>query len=586
MSRKKSRDRLTAKVTISSFIFFEHFDIQNVKLWRILLKAMELFYSKKYNVQFFCALFCVTSFFAIAREASAFQLPGTLSEVRHDVDVGGDFLKWSLGPNKTDPVQDVSEVSIFLRAAIENAETDFQEGIINEDYPKLTLAALEQAVVQDADAEGKSYVITKSHRDVPPPLSPWPAPAYATPLPADIRQTPLGKQGLSNNTGECYIDTALQMLRAELLPVAMIGTDGNTISFPAYPSLNKNISCLPYLQKFLLNKISTDEEARSLRMEVAQFIDWKMIVGRPWNPAENVSMGETGCSFEVGGYGGSVLRALLYTLYAPAAIEINQNSFSENTSSQTKQAYEYSAHLRQLFIPAVAAGEEVAMDQVIQEDLNTRGRQLMSPLPPVISCQLIPTASAVVPFPAADSQPYDFNQTVFNRFPSIATNLLNSIELLLPSTDHSSPKNYFLKPIAVSVRMYVPTVGHLFSFIYERGNWYEINNDQVFAIPGAWVEDMSLYISRYPTQVMISYETMEEPQNGIFIPPFEVNVLAAAPTDAEAKALHEQMKAIYQTNPKLVVGLVNYKFFWWAFYKHHPDLRADLDLLMHPSATN
>lgn len=549
---------------------------------------MKLFYSKKQDVQFLCTLFCAMAFFTMAREASAFQLPGTCSGVRHDVDVGCDFLKWSVGPKKTNPLQDLSEASIFLTAAIENAETDFQEGIINEDYPKLTLAALEQAVVKDADAEGKGYAITKSHRDLSPLLSPWPAPAYAGPLPADIRQTPLGKQGLSNNTGECYIDTALQMLRVELLPLAAIGADGNTISFPGYPALNKNITGLPYLQKFLLNHISTDEEARSLRMEIAQLVDWKMIVGRPWNPAENVSMGETGCSFEMGGNGGTVLRALLYTLYAPAAMEVNQIASPENRSPQTKQEYQYSAHLRQLFVPAVAAGEQVAMDQVIQEDLNSRGRELMGPLPPVISYELIPTSSSAIPFPAADSQPYDLKQTVFNRFPSIAPNIFHSVELSLPiQGDSSSSAILTLRPIGISVRMYVPTEGHLFSFIYERGNWYEINNDQVFPIPQEWEKDMSLYISRYPTRILISYATAEEASGGLpSLPAFENSVLAAAPTAAEAADLHEQMKAIYKTNPTLVAGLVNYKFYWWAFYKNHPDLRADLDLLMNPPAAN
>lgn len=534
-------------------------------------------------------LLCSISFFVMAREVFSFELPKTPSELRHDADKGADFLKWSLGPGKTDPSRDLSEASTFFKLAIGNAQTDFNEGIINEDYPALTLQALEQAAVQDADEEGKCYALTKSHRNDPPPLVNLNLLHSLTP--GAILQTPLGKRGLANTSGECAYDSALQLLRMELLPLATIAADGSAISFPDYSGLNQNSDYLPYLRKFLLNQITTDKEAHALRLEMAQFVDWRLL-DRPWDPMSNLSMGETGSIAGMSGQAESAaIRAWSYLLYLPSAMEESPDPLAK-ISPQTGEKYKYTAHLRQLTIPFL--GVDVAMpmnvEQIIDGDLQERGRKMMNPLPPVMAYDLEPsdTASNFPPnpnengetYPNYDPEPYDFSQIVTKSFSAISASILDPIEVTLPSLDASStPTTSTLTPNAIFWGMDAEPegvlCGHAFGIIQENGNWYEINNEAVFPIPEKWEKDIPLFLGRYPMNLQIIYTTSK----GSFYPPSSGRAIAA-PSLFNVLELHTKMLQLCSSRPKFVDYFCNYTFYWWAFYKEHPYLRAELDRAM------
>ncbi len=546
--------------------------------------SMKLFSRSLHRTLF--ALFFSTLFFIMVGEASSFEFPRTLSGVRHDVGSGYDFLKWSFGSNKTDLGKDLSEASTFFKLAIANAQTDFQEGVINEDYPKLTLAALEQAVIQDVDEEGKCYAMTKSLRNTPPPYDDLDTQLV---LPGAISQTPLGKRGLANTAGECAMDTSLQFLRMELLPLASVAADGGTVSFPGYSELNKNILHQPYLKKFLLNQITTDEGARALRLEMAQFIDWRLLK-RPWDAFSNLSMGETGC---VAGMSPQAenrgICAWLYLLYLPSAREV-ETAPSAKICPQTGEKYKYTSHLRQLAISFLGldVAIPVSIDQVIQEDLDQRGRKMSGSLPPVMAYDLEPSYSgfnfpsnptkAGLPFPDYEHERYDSSLIVGKLFSSISQNILDPVVLTLPSADNSSSAatRTTLTPSAITWSIIAQPKGgvggHAYGVIQEGGNWYEMNNQCVFPIPKNWEKDLSLFIARYPIQMSVSYTTSE----GSLPAPF-VGRGAAVPSLFQALALHAKMVALCAVAPDTIDFLLNYTFYWWAFYKEHPDLRKNLD---------
>ena len=531
---------------------------------------MKLFHLKIGVIALPLAALSSISFSAKAQEAlseKAFEVAAT---ARKDVNLAYNFGSWFVKSTPT-----LSGVPTFFTLAIENAITDEEQHIINEDYPSLTLDELKQAAIQDADAEGKTYAETKNLPNQTAPVNPVQTGTCLTP--GSIRQTPLGKRGVGGMSG-CYMHASLQLLRIELLSLGAISNENGAVLFPNYPALNKSIAYLPNLRKFLRNEIISLNDDAALCKEMASFIDWQMIE-RPWTSDTNAYLAETGNeSKETPGGDLSVcFRAWSYLLYAPPVMEVNQVS-SENSTSQNSQEYKYAAHLRELFVPKKKENE-ISMKQLIEQDLNQRGRELIGSLPPVISYELIPS---YYKNSQKGRESYDVDLLVTEGFSSVAGSLLDPVQLSVPSQNNSSATTVTLTPIAISPSIsHIQPGGHGYTFIKEGGNWYEMNNGTVFPVPKEWESEMVYYFSRYPTRMVVSYAASESPSIVAPDSSFTGSVIAA-PSDAEAAAIHTQ----FQARPVAMQNnLLNTKFYLWCFYKKHPDLFKELNLTQPLPAT-
>lgn len=494
------------------------------------------------------------------------QATSILGSLENDLTSVYRFGKWVANSTHQTAFKSAVEAGDFFVTASKQQLNDYKKGIIHEDYPgAFSFNEIKEAALADINSEIRCF------------KHPYISPAFDGPAPGSIVETPMGVRGLCNDAGECYIDAALQTLRVTLLPLAQFSADSDAVSFPTSPELNKNISYLPNFRKFLRNQIVDNAGTRALRREMAQFINWRMIE-RPWpivqnsTGGDNAYMGESGTGTDSGGEPAPLLRAWLYLLLAPASLEVGDSDVLEKNILQSNTTYHYAAHLRELRVPKLEQESNLElklknMKQVIEDDLAARGRKITS-LPPVVSFNLSPSELIF-----SKQLWFDYSICNFLTLLEASKDILDPFTLSIASENPArADATVTLKPVNISVGVEAllngdELVGHAFNFIQENGAWYEVNNMNVFPIPKEWEEDLKFYLSREVFNAIMSYAVA--PEITTPLPAFSPDTsFIAAPSAEESFALHRQFRAL-SVDQKWM--LLNFSFYWWAFYKHHPE---------------
>ena len=273
-----------------------------------------------------------------------------------------------------------------------------------------------------------------------------------------------GLTGLSNPTGNCGINSSLQLVRTALAGIRDHGSPEE------WTRLSSNVkSKMPYLFKFLQNQLSTEQDCRELHKETARALAEDFWYSRMSN------LGIARAELEQGHFYGSlptsVVSVLLHRLEVPPLC-------FEQIESAAKQTVCHRA-LQVFSLDNNTSLSSAPINNLIKRQLTRQGRKLDDPVPSTLC--IAPNKCAV----NAVLQP-----------------------ITLP---HKNGSLVTYEPKSIECTVYHEGTSHSLAFVKTQGVWHEVNDNGISPVSNYWEKDLEIYCSQNATTII--YEKKQAESN-------------------------------------------------------------------------
>ena len=262
-----------------------------------------------------------------------------------------------------------------------------------------------------------------------------------------------GLTGISNFTGQCGLNSAVQLLRKASQIILEQGTPEEQERLCATIDAK-----MPHFGRFLRQEFKTEEDCRALHQEVGKQLPPAFVANRF-----------------------SDLRSMVQRRGVSLDCPIR------GVSSET-------------FLPCLLKHLTMRPDALVMLTFENYQKSPFSTLQHCLDSSLLQQGgSLVAPLPSA--------LVVVLRSFSSATEVVKTITL--PDKD-GAPIAY--QPKAISCR--VPQEGskssHAFALIKEKESWYEVNDARIFHIPHAWEDEMKRYCSKHVSVILYEKKNADD----------------------------------------------------------------------------
>lgn len=262
--------------------------------------------------------------------------------------------------------------------------------------------------------------------------------------------------GLSNPTGNCAINSSLQLVKTALRGIR------NTLE---WGRVSENLEKkMPYLLKFLQNELSTEHDCQELHKETARALAedfWYSSFSYRGIAAEQLEKGHF-----YGAVSKSVVAVLLHRLELPPVC-----------FQQPENGIEQTSRLHALQVLTVnPSSSNASINDLMNAELKREGRILDGPIPSILC---------------------------------IAPNERATSGLLQPITlQHKDGSQITYEPKSMSCSVWHEGRGHSFAFIKTNDLWHEVNDDGISPVPKDWENMLNDYCSRHASNII--YERKRE----------------------------------------------------------------------------
>jgi hypothetical protein len=277
-----------------------------------------------------------------------------------------------------------------------------------------------------------------------------------------------GFTGLSNHTGNCAINSALQLMKTALQGIADYDSQ-------AWENLSSKIEAkMPYLLKFLNNQIDTEDDGKELRKEVARSLTEDL-----WYSHMTHGLGVSEAALQEGHFTGantvSTVAILLHRLQLPPVVFEQTISGKKEHTRHASQVINFDIQ-DQKYCTSNSFFYQNSINNVLNKKFNRQGRVLDDPLPAILC---------------------------INRYGLFNTsNVLEKITL-----PHKNGGFVTYQPKSISCFVRHEGRGHTFAIVKKDSTYYELNDDGISSVPKEWQNSLKNYCDQYAE--VIIYEKQQ-----------------------------------------------------------------------------
>ncbi|MFZ4115180.1 MAG: hypothetical protein ACOYK6_00480 [Chthoniobacterales bacterium] len=284
-----------------------------------------------------------------------------------------------------------------------------------------------------------------------------------------------GLLGLQNPTGNCAVNSSLQLLKTALLSTQ------EHASSEEWEQLSNNITKkMPALWHFLKNdsRSFTSKECQELHKQVARVLHedfWYSVMSDFGIAKQHVDEG-----YCFGSIGEHLLPVLLHQFGMPP-IYFEQTSHDGITSHHALQTLPLTSPV------SSSESSTATVQEMVNRQFTHAGCKLEDPLPSTLCIRIVETVTM--------------------------SDVLESMELF-----DKNGNRVLYEPKSISCNVFKATDshscafedGHVFAFVKQKGWWYEVNDNFIHPIPKYWEEDLQSYCAKHATLIVYEKKQTEE----------------------------------------------------------------------------
>jgi hypothetical protein len=277
-----------------------------------------------------------------------------------------------------------------------------------------------------------------------------------------------GFTSLPNRTGNCAINSSLQLLRTVLQGIA----EHDPV---AWNGLSSKIEQeRPYLLKFVNNEINTEGDAQELRKEAARVLTedfWYSHFSGHGIAQDSLEKGNF-----YGAFVNSALAVLLHRLQVPPVV------FNQTAEVDKKEEVSYHAwQVLTLDHNDQIASSSNSINDLLNNRLNRESRKLGDPVPTMLC---------------------------INCTKCDVSNVLEPITL-----PHQNGTSVIYEPKSINCSVYSSYGGHAFAIIKKEAEYYEVNDSGISSIPTEWEDSLKTYCDKNATIIIYEQKSTEKKQS-------------------------------------------------------------------------